>query len=147
MGLPEKPINLALFGARLGKVGTSVGTMADLARLRDLLETLPADTAFTPAGMLELLNQVDTNSVANVSLGKPVAPQGDTWAERLWAVSPDTRLGMAELCEALRRPRSFVYRATSQSKNDPLPGKKFGGEWSFRASDVRAWIARQERQP
>ena len=121
--------------------------MADLARLRDLLAGLPSDAAFTPAGMLELLDREDPDGANDVPVSDAGVAQSTTWAERLWTVLPDTRLGMAELCEALRRPRSFVYRATSRSKSDPLPGKKLGGEWSFRAGDVRAWIERQERQP
>ena len=115
--------------------------MTDLTPFRDLLRS-----------MLVALEQADTGEAAHVPLGEPEAAQpadghGGTWAERLWVVPLDTRLGMAELCEALRRPRSYVYRATSRSQSDPLPGKKLGGEWSFRVGDVRAWVERNELQP
>lgn len=36
-----------------------------------------------------------------------------TWRERLWEVPADCRLNMADLAEALGRPRSYVYHAVA----------------------------------
>ena len=109
--------------------------------LRDLLTAMPADTRFTPAGVLELLDRHNTHGAATVSLVGPEAVQGGTWVTWFWSCSPNTRVGVSELAEALGRKRTFVYAAVYDD-DDPLPGKKLVGQWSFKVGDVRAWVER-----
>jgi predicted DNA-binding transcriptional regulator AlpA len=68
-----------------------------------------------------------------------------TWRERVWTCDPATRLGVTELAEALGRPKSWVYRHTSAHTDGPrLPCRKLGGELTFLASEIRAWVAASE---
>jgi len=49
-------------------------------------------------------------------------PTPETWRERLWRVPAETRLGVREFAEAMGRPKSWVYRRTSErSEKAPLP--------------------------
>jgi predicted DNA-binding transcriptional regulator AlpA len=68
-----------------------------------------------------------------------------TWRERLWTVDPATRIGVAELCEALGRSKSWVWRHTG--KRCPgvrIPHRKLEGELVFVVGEVRSWIAQNE---
>ncbi len=118
--------------------------MTDLP-LRALLEAMPSGTTLTPAGVLELLDQHDTNGLPRPSQEPQEGPPAP-WPERLWSAHPDTRMGTPEVCAALRRPRSFVYRAVARDL-DPLPAMRFGGELRFMAEDVRRWVERNEVHP
>ena len=64
-----------------------------------------------------------------------------SWRERLWTCSPDVRLGVIELAEALGRSKAFVYRLT---RSRAIPHRKLDGELVFRVGDVRAWLAQHE---
>jgi hypothetical protein len=85
--------------------------------------------------------------------GEPLAPP--TWRERIWTCPAETRLGVRDVAEALKRPVSWVYRAVSlwcySKANDgtrlktrrldaPLPHERLSGELVFRAGRVREWI-------
>jgi predicted DNA-binding transcriptional regulator AlpA len=67
-----------------------------------------------------------------------------TWRERLWTVPPMTRLGTLELCEALGRPRSWIYARTQSDAVDPLPHRKLDGALVFVAEEIRGWICQRE---
>lgn len=72
-------------------------------------------------------------------------PEPITWRERLWTVPTETRFGVVELCEALDRPRSFVYRHTSSKSGlSLLPHRKLDGELVFVAGEIRGWIQSNE---
>lgn len=70
---------------------------------------------------------------------EPVEPT--SWGERLWTVPAETRLGVQELSEALDRPKSFVYKATS---SDEIPHRKMSGSLVFVAGEIRGWIRETE---
>lgn len=69
-----------------------------------------------------------------------------SWRERLWTVPPDTRLGVIETAEALGRPRSFVYRHTSEKSAGAarLPHRRLDGELVFVAGELRSWLKDHE---
>ena len=74
-----------------------------------------------------------------------VAERATSWRERLWVVPPDTRLGVAELLEALGRTRSWLYRHTGPSSPGAcIPHRKFDGELVFLAGEVRQWVVENE---
>jgi predicted DNA-binding transcriptional regulator AlpA len=55
------------------------------------------------------------------------------------------RLGVIELCEAVDRPSSWVYRHTSSKSGlSLLPHRKFDGALVFLAGEIRAWIQQNE---
>jgi len=66
-----------------------------------------------------------------------------TWRERLWLVPAETRLGIAELCEALDRSPSWAYRRTGNAE-DPLPHRLLDGHLVFVAGELRTWIRENE---
>lgn len=73
------------------------------------------------------------------------ATPATTWREKLWTVPTETRLGLVELCEALGRPKSWVYRRTSAKSGLPLvPHRKLDGALTFVAGEIRAWLATEE---
>lgn len=70
-----------------------------------------------------------------------------TWRERLWAAPAETRVGVAELVEALDVSESWVYSRTKKDADDPIPHRKFGGTLQFIVGEVRAWIREREEAP
>src|SRR5690349_2838866 len=98
-------------------------TLADVVRW---LEQAPGDTLLPARSVLEMLRDAAAPAVDVVRPGHE--PQPVTWRERLWIVPPETRLGVAELSEAIGRPRSWIYRHTSaRSGLDLLPYRKLDG--------------------
>ena len=80
-----------------------------------------------------------------VALGDHPEVEDWTWREKLWTVSPETRLGVHELSEALGRSRSWIYRRTgSAAPTERIPHRKFEGELSFMADEIRIWIRSKE---
>lgn len=71
------------------------------------------------------------------------------WQSQLWNVPADTRLQVADLAEALGRPKSYIYARTSQKKcaKDGLamiPHRKLDGCLTFVAGEIRAYILDNE---
>lgn len=64
-----------------------------------------------------------------------------TWRERLWTCPPETRIGTNELCEAVGRPRSWLYRLTSSGT---IPHRRLDGALTFVAGEIREWLRRHE---
>ena len=114
-------------------------TLADVVRW---LEQAPGETLLPARSVLEMLRG------AAPTQEKPVDPERvsvASWRERLWTVPPETRLGVAELSEAMGRPRSWIYRHTSARSGLPLlPHQKLDGELMFVASEIRSWIETHE---
>ena len=67
-----------------------------------------------------------------------------TWREKLWIVPAETRLGTAELAEALGKPKSWIYARTQADAEDPLPHRKLDSALTFTVGEVRAWIRERE---
>ncbi len=101
--------------------------------------TVPVDALAEMLGGLE--DETGTRMPAPERSPEPVV---QTWRERLWTVPAETRLGAAELAEALNRPRSWIYRRTSAKAEGRLPHRKLGGELLFLAGEVRTWCRDNE---
>ena len=109
---------------------------------RNWLTTLSDACATLPAA--EVLARLPKAAEQEVEV--PNRNQHDielTWRERLWLVPAETRLGVAELCEALNRSSSWAYRRTGNSE-DPLPHRLLDGQLVFIAGEIRHWIRTHE---
>ena len=75
-----------------------------------------------------------------------VEPAGGwTWADRLWTVPAERRLGVKEVCEALGRSRTWLYAQMAKDcPSERLPHRKLDGQVLFTAGETRAWLRGQE---
>ncbi len=115
-----------------------------LAELRRAVELLPSGAALTlpREALLEALTDAHTGTPGGIA---PTETAGVSWRERLWTCPSDTRLGVREVCEALGKPKSWVYRAVAAKRGKHrLPARRLGGELVFEAGKVRAWVQREE---
>jgi predicted DNA-binding transcriptional regulator AlpA len=72
------------------------------------------------------------------------APQAPTlvresepsWRERIWTAPGETLLTVEEVAEAFGRPKSWVYKLTSQKA---IPHSRLDGVCVFLAGELRAW--------
>ena len=112
-----------------------------LSVLADASATIPASE------VLKRLPDVEEQAEpANPTHGSDIEL---TWRERLWLVPSETRLGVHEVCEALARSPSWLYRHTSPkalSKADvaPIPHRKLEGELTFVVGELRTWVRDNE---
>jgi hypothetical protein len=121
--------------------------MTTLADFIDWLESaLPGTTLPAEAVRQTLL------TIADAPVGVPAPTSSESaplsWRERIWTVPAEVRLGVAEVAEAIGRPKSFVYRHTSAKISDAerLPHLKMNGELVFVVSEIRAWLRDQEER-
>lgn len=129
-------------------IGRSAGRFVDLQALVAWLELAPAGTTIGAGDLLGILAPMSTSADGCSSqVPAPPAATGlpQTWRERIWTVPAETRLGVAEVVEAIGRPKSFVYRHTSAKSGLTLiPHRKMDGELVFVAGEVRTWLRDQE---
>ena len=120
--------------------------MRTLEELHRWVDAAPPGTSIPVASLAELLAELeDSNRApAHNSPDAPVEASSGSWRERLWICPAETRIGISELCEALSRPRSWVYRRTSVKAEERLPHRKLGGELLFAVGEIRAWLRDHE---
>jgi predicted DNA-binding transcriptional regulator AlpA len=124
--------------------------MEPMRTLKDVqawLGSAPPGTFLAPAAVQEILASVAESEPQPVE-GVP-EPLTLTWRERLWLVPSETRIGVRDLCEAVGKPRSWVYRHTSAKAVEKngyamLPHRRLDGELTFRVGEIRAWIRDHE---
>lgn len=121
--------------------------MADVAKslqqLRDWAASAPAGTLIVASELARVLE--GAVEAAPADRLATAAPEPPTWRERLWTCHADVRLGVNELCEALDRPESWVYRHTSPASGlARLPHRKLDNALVFTAGEIRTWIQRNE---
>ena len=110
-----------------------------LTELRAWLTTLADATATLPAS--EVLRRLpESEEQAEPANSAPTPNIELTWREKLWLVPAETRLGVAELCEALGRSTSWAYRRTGPKAEDPLPHRLLDGQLTFTAGELRTWV-------
>lgn len=110
-----------------------------MSALRAWLEAAPPGTLIDARALAQLLPAGEVQTSGNPT------PAPLTWRERLWTVPPETRIGMAELCEALGRPKSWVWRHTGpQSPGARLPHRKLEGELVFVVGELRQYVRDHE---
>src|SRR5690242_7467645 len=99
------------------------------SEIREWLAAAPRGTLVEAQALALALAEADEGRPqGNASQGGQLVG----WRERLWTAPPDTRMGVAELCEALGRTKSWVWRHTGPSSPGPrLPHRKLDGELVF----------------
>jgi hypothetical protein len=137
--------------------------MESLEALLRWAQSAPRGTTIPAEALVDLLQELEMESPPTVEVVE-ATPRHDSWRSRIWTVPEDTRLGVEDVAEAIGRSKHAVYRAASSTRRvatgnkdkegkpkyrttqnlDPLPSRKVGGQLSFRAGDVRAWLERQE---
>ncbi|HKW09663.1 MAG TPA: hypothetical protein VJO33_04740 [Gemmatimonadaceae bacterium] len=116
--------------------------MNDFGDVLRWLEQAPPDTLIPVRTVLALMRAASPQAPANA----PRESAATTWRERLWTAPPDTRLGISELSEAIGRPKSWIYKRTSQkSAFAPIPHRHLDGGLVFVAGELRQWLAQQEQ--
>jgi predicted DNA-binding transcriptional regulator AlpA len=113
--------------------------LADVVRW---LEQAPPDTQLSARAVLGLIREaVPSADVDNA----PSEPPTATWRERLWTAPAETRLGMEELSEAIGRPKSWIYKRTSQKGEfEHIPHRRLDGVLMFLVGEVRQWLTQHE---
>jgi hypothetical protein len=107
------------------------------------LEHAPTGTTLVAAHVLDELRQL---TPAIEHSGSSIAPS-TSWRERLWLAPPDARLGVAEVSEAVGRPKHWVYRHTSRKSGvELLPHRRIDGALTFLAGELRDWLRRYEQR-
>lgn len=125
---------------------TGTGPFATVAEFLGWCRQAPRGTRLDAAEVADILARVaqESREAPERPGNQPDGSEAWTWRERLWTVPSETRLGVAELAEALGRPKSYVYARTGPSAETPLPHRKLDGTVIFTAGEVRAWIREQE---
>ena len=101
-----------------------------LSVLADASATLPAS---------EVLRRLPESEEHETTQTEP-GPLELTWREKLWLVPAETRLGAHEVCEALGRSPSWLYRHTGPKADEPLPHRLLDGQLTFTAGELRTWV-------
>ena len=122
--------------------------MSEFKTLEELaawLSEAPTGTQLDAATLAEALADL----VPDEPHGEPelaVEPAGAwTWAERIWTVPAERRLGTREVLEALGKGKTWLYGHMSEERGvDRLPYRKLDGELVFLAGELRAWIRDHE---
>jgi predicted DNA-binding transcriptional regulator AlpA len=91
---------------------------------------------------IRLLKEASGGTLPETTPAPPPAP-AQSWRERIWTVHPETRLGRDEVCVALGKSRSWLYKKTAALE---IPFKLDGpdGELAFRAGEIRDWLRDRE---
>jgi predicted DNA-binding transcriptional regulator AlpA len=120
----------------------------NLHSLAATLRQVPAEALFPAGWIREHLE--DGDAATEVAPPSTCEPE-PTWRERLWTAPAETRLGVAELMEALGVSRDWVYGHTSPKRTRDtaahlrLPHRKLDGALWFLAGEVREWIRATEQ--
>lgn len=116
----------------------------DLPGLISWLQAAPEGTSVPASTLAEFLSRLPSHAPLDELTAKDAAPI--TWRERIWTVPAETRLGVLEMAEAIGRPRSWVYRHTSEkaSGSGRLPCRKLDGELVFVVGEIRNWLRDHE---
>ena len=115
--------------------------MKGLNDLRRWVAQAPAGTMVSTEALVEMLDVSDHEPAPEMVKGAaPPLP----WTFLLWTADPETRIGRAELLEAVGRPPSWLYRHTSQKAKHRIPHRKLDREFIFLVGEVRRWLRDRE---
>ncbi len=116
-------------------------------RLRAAIDVLPEDASltFTVSSIRTWLADDDEEGSVEDHTPERAPALAIDWRERLWTMPAETRLGVTELCEALGRSKSWVYRHTGNcAPEDRLPHRLLEGSLVFVAGEIRTWLRENE---
>ena len=130
--------------------------MRDVAEVVALIQRLPDGTTFTRAAVLKLCG-AEVAGDAGSRAGEEAAsvPAPPSWKEKLWTVPAQTRLGVAEISEALGKQPSAIHKLRAREKRDRAKGrpvdalpcrKAFDGTLTCTAGELRDWLDRTDKR-
>ena len=91
--------------------------------------------------LAEMLDDLDAEPAPEMATDTaPPLP----WTFLLWQADPETRIGRAELLEAVGRPASWLYRHTGLKAKHRILHRKLDGELIFLVGEVRRWLRDRE---
>jgi hypothetical protein len=108
-----------------------------LAAVVAWLHEAPAGITLDRSTALAMLEPLLTTHGAAAPPTPDIAPS--TWKERIWGAPAETRIGVAEVAEAMGRSKSWVYHRVGQ-----IPHRKLDGELVFVVGELRLWIRDNE---
>ena len=115
--------------------------MRSINDLRRWVATAPAGTTVSTEALAEMLDALDMEPAPEVVRDtSPPLP----WTVLLWQADPETRIGRAELLEALNKSTSWLYRCTGPKAKHRIPHRKLDGELVFLVGEVRRWLRDRE---
>lgn len=86
------------------------------------------------------------DALEDVDLRTERASEPESWASRVWAVEPETRLTLDQVAEALDVSTRTVRRyIAGETDHPPLPAAAGVGGKVVRAVDLRTWIEDAEQ--
>jgi len=131
-----RPVGLASEAASLLRASANLSP-ADIV---DWLRAFPAGTYVLASEIAARLDAAPPRAAAHAPQSAP-----PTWREKLWTVAPETRLGVAELSEAIGRSADYVYRHTAPGGiGARLPHSKLDGALVFTVAAIRDWLRQTE---
>ena len=95
--------------------------MKALNDLRRWVATAPPGTTVSTEALGEMLDVLDAEPAPEIP--RDTAPPLP-WMLLLWTADPETRIGRAELLEAVGRPTSWLYRHTGPKAKHRIPHRK-----------------------
>ncbi len=125
-------------------MGTRSPAFETLADMAAWCKRAPAGTHLGAQAVADVLNSAVDSEAAEPPREAGAPSDSWTWRERLWTVPAETRIGVAEVAEALGRARAFVYARTGAKAEDPIPHRKLDGTLLFTVGELRAWIRDRE---
>lgn len=121
--------------------------MKTLEDLRLWLARAPEGTTVPAAVMRELLDRLADKVEPEPPALTVVEPAPPSWREKLWTAPAETRIGKAELLEAVGKTESWLYRHTAEKRKPGtprIPHRKLDGELVFVVGEIRAWLRQHE---
>jgi predicted DNA-binding transcriptional regulator AlpA len=127
---------------RVTAPGQSVGQKH---RVVERLRGLPPGTMIPAESLVEWLSTGSDELPTEVQASLPPPPAtSENWRTLLWTAPSECRIGRDEVCEALGRPRSWLYRQTSTKAEHRIPHRKLDGELVFIVGEIRTWLREVE---
>ena len=115
--------------------GLPRGTLVPVEAVLDALAACPGLESLDPSPSLAAPTRPTTVALA----------EAQSWRVLLWTAPAETRIGRAELLEAVGRPKSWLYRHTGKAGRCPrIPHRRVDGELVFVVGELRAWLVQHE---
>ena len=122
--------------------------MKSLFDLRKWAAEAPPGSTINVESLLDMMDDFEMDAAPE--LVRAAAAPPPPWRLLLWTADPETRIGRAELLEAVGRSTSWLYRHTGAGKKEPIrpedriPHRKLEGELVFVVGEARQWLRERE---
>ena len=122
-------------------MATLGGPMKGTNEFRRWVAMAPPGTMVSTKTLAEMFDILDVEPVPETTRGTtPPLP----WTLLLWTADSETRIGRAELLEAVGRSASWLYRHTGPKAKHRIPHRTLDSELIFLVGEVRRWLRDHE---